>query len=231
MLDLIPLYLCVGPHPIPRPAHLYDYILAEQGLIKRVENRVFSVDHLLAPLGVELIGLGLQPYRLQPLRFKLPRIPGRLLEAALAEARANLHQEVMVQFRFEPGREWSLSWPEQARSGWRVRYTEPDPANVAVDLHSHHTMAAYFSPVDDRDEQGGRLYGVIGRLDQPRPELVLRAGLYGHWIYNIPALAIFDELGPLVETSLDPAETDQHFNAPSVAAGWLANLNPFRRSE
>ena len=35
--DLIPLYLYQG-RPLPPPRHLYDYVLAEQGLIKRIET-------------------------------------------------------------------------------------------------------------------------------------------------------------------------------------------------
>ena len=40
---------------------------------------------------------------------------------------------------------------------------------------------AFFSATDDRDEQGFRIYGVVGRLDTPLPELRLRVGVYGHF--------------------------------------------------
>jgi hypothetical protein len=49
-----------------------------------------------------------------------------------------------------------------------------------LELHSHHALPAYFSRVDDADEQGLRLYGVVGRLDRTRPEVALRVGAYGH---------------------------------------------------
>ena len=75
--SLIPLYLYQG-HAIPRPERLYDYVLAAQGIIKRLETAYVSADHLLAPIETPLTGLRLALYPLQPVRFKLPRIPGRL---------------------------------------------------------------------------------------------------------------------------------------------------------
>lgn len=43
-----------------------------------------------------------------------------------------------------------------------------------ADIHSHNTMAAVFSKTDDADEQGNRLYVVVGRLDQFYPEIAVR---------------------------------------------------------
>ena len=43
-----------------------------------------------------------------------------------------------------------------------------------ADIHSHNTMAAVFSKTDDADEQGNRLYIVVGRLDQFYPEITVR---------------------------------------------------------
>ena len=38
-----------------------------------------------------------------------------------------------------------------------------------------------FSGTDDRDEQGFRIYGVVWRTGDPKPELSLRVGVYGHF--------------------------------------------------
>ena len=43
-----------------------------------------------------------------------------------------------------------------------------------MDIHSHNVMPARFSLQDDRDEKATRLYAVIGRLDQPVPEMSVR---------------------------------------------------------
>lgn len=43
-----------------------------------------------------------------------------------------------------------------------------------MDIHSHNTMAAFFSPVDDHDEKATRLYTVIGKLNRSKPEIKTR---------------------------------------------------------
>ena len=43
-----------------------------------------------------------------------------------------------------------------------------------MDIHSHNTMNAFFSPVDDHDEKATRLYTVVGRLDGCVPEVRTR---------------------------------------------------------
>ena len=43
-----------------------------------------------------------------------------------------------------------------------------------ADIHSHNSMKAVFSAIDDMDERGTRLYLVIGRLDQFFPEISAR---------------------------------------------------------
>jgi PRTRC genetic system protein A len=50
-----------------------------------------------------------------------------------------------------------------------------------MDIHSHGSMKAFFSFTDDRDEQGLRLYMVVGRLDTLLPEVELRLGVYGYF--------------------------------------------------
>lgn len=43
-----------------------------------------------------------------------------------------------------------------------------------MDIHSHNTIAAFFSPVDDHDEKATRLYTVVGRLNKSKPEIKTR---------------------------------------------------------
>jgi PRTRC genetic system protein A len=51
-----------------------------------------------------------------------------------------------------------------------------------MDIHSHGHMKAWFSGTDNTDEQGLRLYMVVGRLDTLLPEVELRLGVYGYFI-------------------------------------------------
>ena len=65
-------------------------------------------------------------------------------------------------------------------------------ADTLLELHSHHLMAAFFSATDTADEQGFRLYGVVGHLDsadQHAPEIRIRVGIYGHF-WDIPASTV-----------------------------------------
>jgi len=42
-------------------------------------------------------------------------------------------------------------------------------------------MRPFFSGTDDQDEQGLRLYMVVGRLDTLMPEIEMRVGVYGYF--------------------------------------------------
>lgn len=224
LTHLIPLYMYLG-HPMQRPERLYDYVIAAQGIIKRVETPYASADLLLAPIREKLIGLHLQPYPLQPLRLKVPRIPGALLRDVWLDARSNIDLEFMYHFRFGTEQGWTVTRPEQAQSWAHVGYNY-DPAGVALDLHSHNSMPAFFSPTDNGDEQGGRFYAVIGHLDRPDPQFILRLGMYGHWLLNVPGLALFDDLGPFVDTYIEEAEMAGP--AETEAANWFAKLFRWR---
>jgi hypothetical protein len=49
-----------------------------------------------------------------------------------------------------------------------------------IEIHSHHHFLSGFRLIDDADEQRLCVYGVIGCLDQERPNVVLRVGAYGY---------------------------------------------------
>lgn len=82
-------------------------------------------------------------------------------------------------------------WRPQEASGCSVRATPVHDA--IVEVHSHHSMRAYFSATDDRDETGRRIYGVVGRLDSPHPEIALRVatGCNPHAVGPVPFSQVF----------------------------------------
>lgn len=55
-----------------------------------------------------------------------------------------------------------------------------------MDIHSHNTMDAFFSAIDDRDEKATRLYGVIGRLDKFLPDMKVRICNGGNFLEIYP---------------------------------------------
>lgn len=200
---LIPLYLYLG-YDLHRPETMYDYLLAQQGIIKRVETQWASADVLLTPIQETLIGLQLQHYPMQAMRLKPPRIPVALLQQVLTHAQTALGTELLYHFRYNAATGWTLTYPQQEQSKVRVGYQEPNQQDIVLELHSHNTMPAYFSPTDDRDELGGRFYAVIGHLDQPQPQIVIRLGMFGHWIFNVPPALIFEgDIEPLQPAYLE----------------------------
>lgn len=202
-----PLYVYQGGQ-VARPDYEYDYLLAKQGIVKRVENNLVSVDWLIVsmPSGLELNGLGLKTYLLQPLLLKVPRIPGCLLEEVLRDARNNINLEYMYFFKFDPHTgQWLVLRPEQSRTAVSVRYdVEDSDPWICADCHSHNQMRAFFSDTDDNDELGGRFYIVMGRVETNTPQLGVRLGMYGHWIYDVPGELLFDDLGPFTQVPAVP---------------------------
>lgn len=67
----------------------------------------------------------------------------------------------------------------------------PEHLIHVMDIHSHNTMPAEFSPIDDDDEKPTRLYAVMGRLDKVLPDIKVRAGCAGKFISVEPA-DVFD---------------------------------------
>ena len=59
-----------------------------------------------------------------------------------------------------------------------------------ADIHSHNSMAAKFSAIDDRDERASRLYIVIGRLDRFYPDITARVSCGGTYLEIDPDLVV-----------------------------------------
>ena len=111
--------------------------------------------------------------------------------------------------------------PEQEISGGSVKTSNKTPEKyqdqnryiIACEIHSHNSMPAFFSSVDDADEKGFSVYGVIGNYPE-NPTIKLRAG---GSILNIPIQVkdVFD-----IDEELDlAAHSDDPFPKE-----WLSRL-------
>jgi PRTRC genetic system protein A len=107
-------------------------------------------------------------------------------------------REVLFHLLYDTSeRKWTLVTPEQIQTEMSVKPVDDSPASsyaqAVIEVHSHHRMSAFFSEQDDRDEQGFRLYGVIGNLNKEGncPSLRLRAGVYGSF-HEVPAEWVFE---------------------------------------
>jgi PRTRC genetic system protein A len=197
MFDSVATYHVHKSSPLPpNDALAYQYVFATTGVYLRAESRFFDVLLPLAPLPIR----GLAP--LQPhFVLKVPRLPDWLLAAVLLDSRRVRRpdgglNEALYHFHRD-GAGVRVVKPAQRATATGVVGAEGNASKVFLDLHSHGNMPAFWSTTDNYDEQGFRVYGVIGRLDE-RPDIRLRLGVYGYW-FPLPVKLLFDGTGGFVD--------------------------------
>ena len=151
----------------------YDYVLGSGGLYVQSESAQLTARIPVAPCEVR----GLAPVA-GKVELAHGPIPAGLFEVGLRWFMDEPDTERFFAVRWD-GRAYRLVVPEQ--EGTATRLTYAPPAGVVAEFHSHGRSRAFFSDTDDGDEQGFRVYGVVGRLDTARPELSLRVGVYGNF--------------------------------------------------
>jgi PRTRC genetic system protein A len=173
----------------PISAPLYEYLFAGNGVFKRAVRNEMSAMISVSECTIR----GLAPAKPE-LRTEFNRIPEFLVRQMLDAAREAARRDLEILFHLSlVGEKWQLEIPPQIQ-----RYDSVEPVEkgvgssyerAIVEIHSHHRMPARFSPDDDRDETGFRIYGVIGNLN-PRsahwPKINFRLGVYGDW-WSLPA--------------------------------------------
>ena len=151
----------------------FDYALGAGGVYVQSESAHLTARVLIAPCEVR----GLVPVT-EKVALTHGPIPADLFEIGLRWLRDDPDTERFFAVRWD-GNGYRLVVPPQ--NGTATSLTYRPPAGVVAEFHSHGSSRAFFSATDDRDEQGFRIYGVVGRLDTHRPELGLRVGVYGHF--------------------------------------------------
>lgn len=131
----------------------------------------------------------------------LPRIPVELFMQALAFFRHFIQhgsgKEALLNIYWDKeAQEFLADAPEQVVSKISVeskisRKFSDEKYIHYMDIHSHNTMKAFFSTVDDHDEKATRLYTVVGRLDQVVPEIRTRISNGGKFM-DINPSTIFE---------------------------------------
>ena len=165
---------------VNRPAGLagsqgvgYDYVLGSGGLYVQSESANLTARIIVAPAQVR----GLAPVS-QKLELAHGPIPSDVFELGLSWMLAAPDTERFFAVGWDGGA-YHLVVPHQAGTGSSLTYLPP--SGVVAEFHSHGRHRSFFSATDDKDEQGFRIYGVVGRLDTAQPELTLRLGIYGHF--------------------------------------------------
>ena len=151
----------------------FDYVLGAGGIYVQAQSA-----HLVARVLVALgFVRGLAPVT-EKLTLAHGPIPAYLFELGLRWFQETPDTERFFAVRWD-GNAYRVVVPEQA--GTAASLTYRPPPDVVAEFHSHGKGRAFFSKTDDKDEQGFRIYGVVGRLDTPERELSLRVGVYGHF--------------------------------------------------
>ena len=151
----------------------YDYVLGAGGLYVQSESAHLTARIVVAPAAVR----GLAPVS-EKLTLTHGPIPAHVFELGLGWFQAAPDTERFFAVGWD-GDTYRLVVPPQEGTGSSLTYRPP--AGVIAEFHSHGRHRAFFSATDDGDEQGFRIYGVVGRLDAAQPELTLRLGIYGHF--------------------------------------------------
>jgi PRTRC genetic system protein A len=186
----------------------YDYVLAGDGVYLVASNDALDVRVPIADCSVR----GLPPVY-PSCSLKHGRLPQWIWDAIVWAAHVSYlrGREVLLAVTFDPSIGYRLTVPPQVAGSERVVYR---PSTAAVlEIHSHGLHAALFSSTDNRDEQGLRLYGVIGSLNSNRPEIALRVGAYGHFL-PVPWETVFDgKMGPFHDGHSEPTADEGFFDA------------------
>lgn len=118
----------------------------------------------------------------------VPRVPWEMFAPIVAffrEVNRRHRTEALVQIFWSPDAGFSHVVPKQDVSGGKVEHVgdhdrDGTTALHVMDIHSHHTMGAFWSSTDDNDEKrfDGRAFGVIGQIDKrfPMSKWRVRAG-------------------------------------------------------
>ena len=158
--------------PTGEPGLFYDYVMAGNGLFVRAQGPLLGAMVCIAPARVR----GLMPLE-EKVELTKGRIPRYIEHLAIRILTTDRYREQFLAVTWDG--EYRLEEPPQEGSRGGVTYVRLP--NTVMDIHSHGDMRAFFSWTDNRDEQGLRLYMVVGRLDTLIPEIDIRLGVYGYF--------------------------------------------------
>src|SRR4030042_3742660 len=149
----------------------YNYILAANGLFIEASNPALAARVPVAECDIR----GLVPMKAK-VALTYGSIPQRFFDLALDTFLAAPDRERYVAVTAAAGYDFYV--PVQDEGGASVVYEIGD--SVVLDIHSHGHMRVAFSPQDNKDETGLKMYAVVGRLNAT-PVVKLRVGVYGYF--------------------------------------------------
>ena len=172
----------------PMSAGLMEYWLAGNGVFIRAERQGLSA---CIPVAICTIP-GLADFALD-VKLQYPLVPTGIVNAMLSAAQAVGKKEILFYLSFTQGK-WQLDIPSQLATTCSVKpldLSSNSYSSALLEVHSHHSMTAQFSVVDDLEESGKfRLFAVLGEIFNS-PTINVRVGIYSHF-WQIPAKEVFE---------------------------------------
>ncbi len=183
-------------HPLQESGH--RFLLAEDGLYLEVRRPWLHFIHQLAEHKVVAIPYGPMAAKCEMDFGKLGTALAQLKDFA-AKARADAPLEAAASVLWDHRQKsWRIEYPEVIgeASASRIQYRQVEPGpdeSLAIDLHSHGRLDAFFSTTDDADDRGAvKVSGVYGNLDTATPTVAFRLCVLGLYIpLTVPAEKIF----------------------------------------
>lgn len=179
----------------------YDYVFAGNGVFIEAEGPM-----LAARIPIEKCEIrGLAPLDARVV-LRYGKIPAFLIEHIL-ENFTYFHDKELYSAIIRENDEYAVYVPHQDRFEASVSY-ETTSSPVLLDIHSHGVMEPWFSEIDNKDDVGLRIYGVIGKCHERIPEILLRVGVYGYYMPITWEAVIEDTLGIFGKFLTAPADKE-----------------------
>ena len=177
--------------PVLGEGKLYRYVLAANGIFVYARNDFFE-----ALIPVKAISSPLQFVRglelAEPFFKIMQKVEFKLLEDIILAARYYTPRESLFYFQYlDQEHLWWAKLPQQHSDQASVCPDSQFGPYIPMEIHSHNTMDAFFSPTDDADETGFRVYGVLGHVYRAVVDIKMRISIYGHR-YIIPYESVFE---------------------------------------
>lgn len=190
MQPLVNHIFATSPSLPPLEGQLYEYVVASNGVFIRGKRLGLEVIFKIADADIRGLA-SLESY----VKLDFPQISSLYLNQMFDAAKRAVNTELLWHLIYN-GDSWELHSPEQHSTSVSV---QPLVSGIGtsyekclIEIHSHHNMSPVFSQVDNQEEVGFRIYGVLGWV-RDRPTINLRVGLAGYFT-EIPHHIIFTNL-------------------------------------
>jgi len=183
-------------HPLQENGH--RFLLAQGGLFLEVRRPWLHYIHQLAKQETVAMPYGEIQGKCELAFGSIGSALAQLKEFA-AKATTDAPLEAAASLLWDHQQKtWRIAYPDiiGEASASRIQYHQVEPGpdeSLAIDLHSHGHLGAFFSATDDEDDRGAvKISAVFGNLDTNAPTVAFRLCVLGLYIpINVPASKIF----------------------------------------